>query len=152
MPNFVQDIFHIPLLSDLHMNSCVSILYLQFFRVRDRPKRMSVVREEEGCLSSADIFRIMREGGSSDVDVCTFWCKNKGIFEVYVVAARTRGKGWLNQCGDILWTRGSIFRDFLRTSFMDGLLRQLSLRVTELDTLITPDKSVDFFLFLPRIL
>jgi len=38
-----------------------------------------------------------------------FGAKNFGFFEIYGVSARTRGKG-------------SIFRDFVRTSFMDGPL------------------------------
>jgi len=29
-------------------------------------------------------------GGSSDVDVCTFWYKNFGFFEIYGVSAWTR--------------------------------------------------------------
>jgi len=37
-----------------------------------------------------------------------FRAKRFGIFEIYVVSARTR--------------RGSIFRNFVRTSFMDGPL------------------------------
>jgi len=45
--------------------------------------------------------------GSSDADVRTFDAKNFGIFESCGVSVRTRG-------------RGLIFRDLVRTSFMDG--------------------------------
>jgi len=45
------------------------------------------------------------QGGSSDADVRTFWCKKFGFFKIYGVLARTRGgKGWAS--ADILWTRG----------------------------------------------
>jgi len=63
------------------------------------------------------------QGGSSDADVRTFWCKNAKFFEIYGVSARTRGEGG-SASADILRTRGrvSIFRDFVRTSFMNGAL------------------------------
>jgi len=41
--------------------------------------------------------------------------KNFKIFEIYGVSAQTREEG-LSQCGHA----GSIFRDFVWTSFMDG--------------------------------
>jgi len=53
-----------------------------------------------------------------------FGAKTIGFFEIYSVSTRTRGRGgglvWAS--ADIFWTReeGSIFRDFVRTSFMDG--------------------------------
>jgi len=31
------------------------------------------------------------QGGSSDVVVCTFWCKKIGFFKIYGMSARTRG-------------------------------------------------------------
>jgi len=46
-----------------------------------------------------------------------FGAKNFEFFELDGVSARTRG---LNQCGQ--GGRGSIFRDFVRTSFMNGPL------------------------------
>jgi len=45
---------------------------------------------------------------SSDADVRTFWRKNFEFFEIYGVSAQTR-RG-----------RGSVFRDFVQTFFMDG--------------------------------
>jgi len=48
-------------------------------------------------------FADKEEGGSSDVDVRTFWCKNLEFFEIYGVSARTRGC-WAS--ADILRTRG----------------------------------------------
>jgi len=44
-----------------------------------------------------------------------FGGKNFEFVEIYSVSTRTRGGGKL--CGQ---GRGSIFRDFVRTSFMDG--------------------------------
>jgi len=48
----------------------------------------------------------------------TFWCKKLRIFR-YIWCVRTDKGDWASV--DILWTRrrGSIFRDFVRTSFMD---------------------------------
>jgi len=57
---------------------------------------------------------------SSNADVRTFWSKKIRIcFKIYGMSARTRGKeGWAST--DILRTKKeSIFRDFVRTSFMD---------------------------------
>jgi len=50
-----------------------------------------------------------------------FGGKNIGFFEICDVPARTRGRGVepvRTFCGQ--GGRGSIFRDFVRTSFMDG--------------------------------
>jgi len=47
------------------------------------------------------------QGGYSDADVRNFWHKKHRVFEIYGVFARTR-------------RRGSIFRNFVRTSFIDG--------------------------------
>jgi len=46
-----------------------------------------------------------------------FDAKNIGFFEIYRVSARTRGEGF-----EPVRTRGKgwIFRDFVRTYFMDG--------------------------------
>jgi len=47
--------------------------------------------------------------------------KNLGFFEIYVVSARTRREGGLSQCGHYADKgEGSIFRDFMRTSFMES--------------------------------
>jgi len=67
--------------------------------------------------SGEGVCPVQTRGGSffSDLDVRTFWCKNIGFFEIYgkgegVESVRTFcGKGG----------RGSIFRHFVRTSFMD---------------------------------
>jgi len=67
-----------------------------------------------GSLCSADILRTRGKGSSLDADVRTFWCKNLEYFEIYGVSARTRGVSAEKEEG------GSIFRDFVRTSFMDG--------------------------------
>jgi len=44
--------------------------------------------------------------------------KNFGLFEIYNVSARTGGERGVEQ----MWARerGLIFRDFMRTSFMDS--------------------------------
>jgi len=66
----------------------------------------------------------MGKGGSSGADVRTFWCKkNFGFFEIYGVPERTRRRG-LSQCGHFVDKErgGSIFRDFMRMSFMYGPL------------------------------
>jgi len=65
----------------------------------------------EGCLSSAD----KGEWGSSDANVHTFWRKKLWIFEIYGVSARTRGVEPVRT-----FCEQSVFRDFVRTSFMDG--------------------------------
>jgi len=51
-----------------------------------------------------------------------FDAKNFGFFEIYGASARTRGRG--SASVDIFWTRGLIFCDFVRTSFMDGPLSE----------------------------
>jgi len=64
-----------------------------------------------------------QKGGSSNADVRTFGCKKIGFFKIYSVFARTRGEGVepvRTLCGQ--GGRESIFRDFVQTSFMDGLL------------------------------
>jgi len=55
------------------------------------------VRSQGGGLSSTD--------QSLDADVRTICYKNFGFFDIY---------------GELARTRGSIFRDFVRTSFMDS--------------------------------
>jgi len=65
---------------------------------------------ERGFVYSADILRTRRDGGSSYVDVRTFWCKKLRIFSKYMVYPHGQGE------------MGSIFCDFVRTSFMDGPL------------------------------
>jgi len=83
-----------------------------------------------GGLSSADIFRTR---SSSDAGVCTFWCKKLQILEIYGVSARTglsygvsartsmEGVESVRHFTD-KGRRGSIFRDFMRASFMDSHL------------------------------
>jgi len=54
-----------------------------------------------------------------------FGAKNFGLFEIYGVSARIRGEGGWASTDDILRTKGegSIFCDFVQTSFMDSLLQ-----------------------------
>jgi len=54
--------------------------------------------------------------GSSDADVLTFCRKNFGFFEIYGMSVLTRGAEPVR-----IREEGSIFRDFVRTSYMDGL-------------------------------
>jgi len=50
-----------------------------------------------------------------------FGAKNFGCFEIYGMSVQTRG---LSQCGHFAHREeGSIFRDFVRMSFMDGPLQ-----------------------------
>jgi len=59
--------------------------------------------------------------GSSDAHVRTFGEKNKniGFFEIYGVPARTWGVEPVRTfCGQK--EKGSIFRNFVQTAFMDG--------------------------------
>jgi len=52
-----------------------------------------------------------------------FSTKNVGCFEIYGVSARIReGKGGIEPVRAFCGKGGSIFRDFVRTSFMDGPL------------------------------
>jgi len=67
------------------------------------------------------------KGGSSVVDVRTFLRKKNGVVEIYGVSARTIGEGVKS-----VRTRGSIFRDFVRTSLMDGPLCSLVHQSTKL--------------------
>jgi len=83
---------------------------------------MSAVR---GVFVQWEHFADKGGGSSSDVDVTLFGSKIIGLFEIYGVSARKKedreGVGWGS--ADILRTRGevvsSIFRDFMRMSFMD---------------------------------
>jgi len=59
--------------------------------------------------------RTRGEEGSSDADVLTFIAKNFGSFEIYGVSARTREVEPVRTMRE----GGSIFHDFVRTSFMD---------------------------------
>jgi len=58
-----------------------------------------------------------QEGGrvSSDADIRTFWCKNFGFFEIFMVCPHEQGElshyGYFSDKEE-----GSIFRDFVRTS------------------------------------
>jgi len=55
-----------------------------------------------------------------------FGAKNFGLFEIYGVSARTRRErveSVRTFCGQ---GGGSIFRDFVRTSFMDGPKREVA--------------------------
>jgi len=63
-------------------------------------------------------------GGSSDADVRTFWRKKTSDFSTFTACPHGQaGRSGLASA-DILRAReeGSIFRDFVRTSFMGGLL------------------------------
>jgi len=60
--------------------------------IRGCSRKTSVVRGR-GRLSCADILRTREEEGSTDEDVCTFWYKNIGFFEIYGIFARTREEG-----------------------------------------------------------
>jgi len=77
--------------------------------------------EEEGVASS-DILRTRGRGCSSDVDVRNFRCKTHRTFGNLWYVRTTRGReGWATS--DILRTKEErlIFREFVRTSFMEGL-------------------------------
>jgi len=63
---------------------------------------------KKGGLISADIFRTRKGGGSSDMDV--FGVKKRRIFRNLCCFRTDKGE------------TGSICRDFVRTSFMDGSL------------------------------
>jgi len=73
-------------------------------------------------LSSAEILRTREEGVLQMRTSAPFGVKKLGFFEIYGMSSWTRGRGLAS--ADILRTRerGSIFRDFVRTSFMDGPL------------------------------
>jgi len=66
-------------------------------------------------LSSADILRTREEGVLQMRTSALFGAKTFEFFEIYGVSARIRGRGFV-QCGQGV----SIFRDFVRMSFMDG--------------------------------
>jgi len=53
---------------------------------------------------------------------------NFGFFEIYGVSARISGRGGLSQCGNFAdkGGGGSIFYDFVQTSFTDGPLVHIS--------------------------
>jgi len=53
-----------------------------------------------------------------------FGAKNFGLFKIYCMFAQTRGKRRLSQCGHFADKGGRVwmFRDFVLTFFMDGLL------------------------------
>jgi len=85
--------------------------------VRSRLKRRP--KSGGGGLSNADILRTRGEGCSSDAGVCTFWSKKLRTFRNLWCVRTDKGGGWPVRTffgkGE-----GSIFRDFMRTSFMDG--------------------------------
>jgi len=89
-------------------NETVSIHWLNQYRFG---KWLSVKPQVGGSFSS----NILRWRGSSDADVRTFWWKNIGFFEIYGMSARTREVEQVRTRGE-----ESIFREFVRTSFMDG--------------------------------
>jgi len=71
-----------------------------------------------GDLPSADIFRTSEEVLQMRTSAL-FGSKNFEFFDIYGVSARTGGGG-LSQCGYFSdKVEGSMFRDFVRTSFMD---------------------------------
>jgi len=57
---------------------------------------------------------------SSDTNVRIFWYKKYGFFEIYGVPARTKGVESVRTFFVGKGEGDSIFRDFVRTSFMDG--------------------------------
>jgi len=68
-------------------------------------------------LSSTDILRT--SGGFQMRTSAIFCAKNFGSFKIYSVSSRTRGRrGWASADEG----EGSIFRVFVRASFMDSLL------------------------------
>jgi len=67
---------------------------------------------QSGWLSSADIMRT-RGKGSSDADVCTFWCKKLRVFQNLWCVRTDKDRERDGR---------SIFRDFVRASFMNGPL------------------------------
>jgi len=81
-----------------------------------------------GRLSSADIFRTSEEGSSSDADVRTFLGKKLRIFRNLWCVRTNKG---LSQFGNFADKREkrSIFCDFVRTSFMDGPLKDVRAKV-----------------------
>jgi len=60
-----------------------------------------------------------------DAAVLTFWGKNFWMFKIYGVSALTRRGS--SQC--VQGVRGSIFRDFVRTFFMDQLIQFQTWRI-----------------------
>jgi len=73
-----------------------------------------------GGLSSADVLRT-NGGGYSNADIRTFWCKKHRIFRNLWFVHMDKGGGVLSQCGHFADKgEGSIFRDIVQTSFMDG--------------------------------
>jgi len=69
-------------------------------------------------LSIADVFQT-RGRGSSDADVRTVWCKKLQIFRNWCPQKQGRDVEPVR-----IRRRESIFRDFVRTPFMDGPFRQ----------------------------
>jgi len=68
------------------------------------------IRSQGGGVAQCGHFS--DKGGSSDADVCSFWCKKLRIFH---------GERGLSQYGYSADKGGgwSVFRDFVQTSFMD---------------------------------
>jgi len=60
------------------------------------------------------------EGGSSDADVRTYWCKKLRIFRNLWCVRTDKKGGGLNQCGYFPEKRRINFCDFEWTYFMDG--------------------------------
>jgi len=68
--------------------------------------------------------------GVLDADVRTFWCKNFGFFELYGVSAQTR-RGGFEPARTLCGQGGcSIFRDCVRTPFMNGPLPSFAVKLT----------------------
>jgi len=76
-------------------------------------------RPQSGGLSSVDVLRTRGEGFLR----CgrpRFLLQKTSEFSNFMVCPHGQGEERLSQCGHIADTeRGSIFRDFVRTSFMD---------------------------------
>jgi len=77
-----------------------------------------------GSVFSADNLQKRGNAGSSDADVCTFWCKKLRIFRNLWFVHTDKGEGDSVRT-DSFRTKGVNFCDFVRTSFLDGSLAEV---------------------------
>jgi len=81
-----------------------------------------------------DILRTREKRGSSDADDRTFGENIFAFFKIYCLSVQTREEE-VSQYGHFRTNgRGLIFRDFVRTSIIDGLLRKILLLLLLLQT------------------
>jgi len=103
-------------INQVNINEICCRTILTMTRVRSScPEKTSALRGEEVCP--------VRTGGSSEADVCTFWCHFFEFFEIYRMSGCPHGQGggsWVSRIFCEQGERKSILRDFVRTSFMDG--------------------------------